>query len=81
MWISKKHYQRELKKAYEQGLHARDMRPGQALAEAEHILSRHGTEREYHKGEPCPYSPDVLCQEGYCDCCYIRTKGGYYGIY
>jgi len=28
--------------------------------------------REYHKGKPCPYSNNfVLCQEGYCDRCYL----------
>jgi len=26
----------------------------------------------YHKGKPCPYSNNfVLCQEGYCDRCYL----------
>jgi len=29
-------------------------------------------EREYHKGKQCPYSNHfVLCQEGYCDRCYL----------
>ena len=82
MWITKRNLGQELKKAYEQGLHARDLRPGEALQQAEFILAKHQVvEREYHKGEPCPYADDVLCQEGFCDCCYIRQKGGYYGIY
>ena len=79
MWITKRNLDRNLKREYERGLHARDMRPGAALAQAERILT--GQTREYHKEENCPYADDVLCQEGYCDCCYIRTKGGYYGIY
>lgn len=27
--------------------------------------------QEYHKGEPCPYSDIDLCQEGYCQRCWI----------
>jgi hypothetical protein len=28
---------------------------------------------EYHKGQPCVYSP-VFCQEGYCSECAIYAK-------
>ncbi len=29
---------------------------------------------QYHKGERCPYVPDVLCQEGYCSDCYLYRQ-------
>lgn len=27
--------------------------------------------QEYHKGEMCPYKAGTLCQEGYCNGCWI----------
>ena len=32
-------------------------------------------EREYHKGEQCPYSDNpVRCQEGFCNRCYLHEE-------